>query len=157
MPPVRNIANLEKAAENRSRLLPGGRSLGSAPGLASESRFLLSTNGDEARIPRSIQHAYDQFVGEDPVRVESFEQELFNAELARSLYDLRIRAGLGQRELARRIGTMASVICRLEDAAYRGHSLAMFKRIAAALGKRLELRFVAGRSGERHNQRMRVK
>jgi len=45
------------------------------------------------------------------------------------------------------VGTTASVICRLEDAEYDGHSLAMLRRIAEALGKRVEVRFVsAGRS-----------
>jgi hypothetical protein len=33
------------------------------------------------------------------------------------------------------------VISRLEDADYEGHSLPMLRRIAAALGKRVEVRF----------------
>jgi ribosome-binding protein aMBF1 (putative translation factor) len=100
----------------------------------------------------AIQHAYEQFVEHDSKRVKSFEQELFNAELARKLYDLRTRAGLSQRDLASRVGTTASVICRLEDADYQGHSLAMLKRIAGALGKRLELRFSSG-AGSRQRTR----
>jgi hypothetical protein len=40
------------------------------------------------------------------------------------------------------VDTTASVICRLEDADYEGHSLAMLNRIAAALNKRVEIRFV---------------
>ena len=40
------------------------------------------------------------------------------------------------------IGTTASIICRLEDANYEGHSLAMLNRIAAALNQRVEIRFV---------------
>jgi len=48
------------------------------------------------------------------------------------------------------VGTTASVICRLEDADYSGHSLAMLRRIAAAVGMRVEVRFVAmGKSGRR--------
>jgi hypothetical protein len=43
------------------------------------------------------------------------------------------------------VGTTASVICRLEDADYEGHSLAILRRIGAALGKRVELRFVPAR------------
>ena len=85
----------------------------------------------------ALQHAYDRFVGDDPERVESFEQELTNAEIARKIYDLRTKAGLSQRALAKKVRTTASVICRLEDADYQGHSLAMLKRIAAALDKRL--------------------
>jgi len=47
--------------------------------------------------------------------------------------------------LARLVGTTASVICRLEDADYEGHSLAMLRRIAEALDKRVEIRFVSSR------------
>ena len=44
--------------------------------------------------------------------------------------------------LPKLVGTTASVICRLEDADYEGHSLAMLNRIAAALDKRVEIRFL---------------
>jgi transcriptional regulator with XRE-family HTH domain len=54
-----------------------------------------------------------------------------------------MKAGLTQGELAKLIGTTASVISRLEDADYEGHSLAMLRRIAAALNKRVEIRFVS--------------
>ncbi|MGH8066652.1 MAG: hypothetical protein ACRERE_15735 [Candidatus Entotheonellia bacterium] len=40
------------------------------------------------------------------------------------------------------MGTTASVICRLEDTAYEGHSLAMLHHIAAALDQRVEIRFL---------------
>jgi len=39
-------------------------------------------------------------------------------------------------------GISKSVICRLEDADYDGHSLSLLKRIAEALDKRVEIRFV---------------
>jgi transcriptional regulator with XRE-family HTH domain len=58
---------------------------------------------------------------------------------------LRQRAGLSQAELAKRIGTTQSVISRLEDADYEGHSLAMLNRIAAAVERRVEIRFVPRR------------
>ena len=48
------------------------------------------------------------------------------------IYALRKAAGLSQRALADLVGTTASVICRLEDAEFEGHSLAMLHRIAAA-------------------------
>jgi len=44
------------------------------------------------------------------------------------------------------VGTTASVICRLEDADYDGHSLGMLRRIAAALDKRVQIRFVPVRT-----------
>jgi transcriptional regulator with XRE-family HTH domain len=65
------------------------------------------------------------------------------AEVARTIYRLRNGAKLTQQALAERVGTTASVISRLEDADYTGHSLAMLRRIAAALGRRVEIRFPA--------------
>ena len=55
---------------------------------------------------------------------------------------IRVANGLTQRQLAKLVRTTASVICRLEDADYEGHSLAMLNRIAAALNRRVEIRFV---------------
>ena len=75
----------------------------------------------------------------------SYEQEVFNADLARKIFELRTKAGLSQRELAQRVGTSASAICRLEDADYEGHSVSVLKRIAEALDKRVEIRFASKR------------
>ncbi len=73
-----------------------------------------------------------------------------NLEVAQMIYDARTKAGLSQRELAERIGSGQSVIARLEDADYRGHSLTMLQRIGNALGQQLEVRFVeANRRGPR--------
>ena len=77
-----------------------------------------------------------------PDRIASLEEERANAEVARKIYDLRQEAGLTQRELAKLVGTTASVICRLEDADYEGHSLAMLNRVAAALGMKPRISFV---------------
>ena len=41
---------------------------------------------------------------------------LFDTEVASLVYNLRQKAGLTQRALAKKVGTTASVICRLEDA-----------------------------------------
>ena len=71
------------------------------------------------------------------------EEERANAAIARQICTLREKAGFTQRELARLVGTTASVICRLEDADYEGHSLAMLRRIAGAFDKRVEIRFVS--------------
>jgi DNA-binding XRE family transcriptional regulator len=90
----------------------------------------------------ALQFTYGRYIKGKPEREASFEAELANAEVARKLYDLRTKAGLSQRELAKLVGTTASVICRLEDADYEGHSLAMLRRIAEALNKRVEIRFV---------------
>lgn len=85
---------------------------------------------------------YDRYIGGDPKREKEYEEQVINAEIARKIYRLRTKAGLTQQELANRLGTSKSAICRLEDADYDGHSLSMLKRIAEALDKRVEIRFV---------------
>jgi DNA-binding XRE family transcriptional regulator len=77
-----------------------------------------------------------------PERVAALEKARADDHVARKIVALRAEAGLTQRQLARLVGTTASVICRLEDADYEGHSLAMLNRIAAALNRRVEIRFV---------------
>ena len=51
-----------------------------------------------------------------PERLAALEEARVNDAVARKIYELRTRAGLTQRELAKRVGTTASVICLLEDA-----------------------------------------
>jgi len=53
---------------------------------------------------------------------------------------MRIAARLTQRQLAKKVDPAATVICRFEDADCQGHSRAMLRRIAAAFGKRVEIR-----------------
>jgi transcriptional regulator with XRE-family HTH domain len=47
---------------------------------------------------------------------------------------LREKAGLSQRDLARKLHTSQQNISRLESPAYEGHSLTMLRRVAEALG-----------------------
>ena len=77
-----------------------------------------------------------------PQRIAELAEAEANDTVARKIYGLGKRAGLTQQQLAKLVGTTTSVICRLEDADYQGHSLAMLRRIANALNKRVELRFV---------------
>ena len=83
-----------------------------------------------------------RYVEGDAEMAALVEEERANAEVARQIVDLRTAAGLTQRELAKRVGTSASVICRLENADYAGHSLAMLRRVARALDKRVEIHFL---------------
>ena len=101
----------------------------------------------------ALQYTYDRLIAGDPKQQEYFEQALFDTEVASMIYELRRKAGLSQRGLAKKIGTTASVICRLEDADYEGHSLTMLRRIAAALGKRVEIRFVPATKPKRPRSR----
>ena len=84
----------------------------------------------------------DRMMGSDPGMVRLVEDARTNAEVAQLIYDARTNAKLTQKELAHLIGTTQSVIARLEDADYEGHSLSMLNRIAAALERRVEVRFV---------------
>jgi DNA-binding XRE family transcriptional regulator len=83
-----------------------------------------------------------RFYAGRPSRLKKIEEARANEEIARKIQELRGAAGLTQTKLAKLIGTTASVICRLEDADYEGHSLAMLRRIGGALNQRVEIRFV---------------
>ena len=90
----------------------------------------------------AIEIIHERYFRGKPDMVAMLEEARVNDDIARKIYDLRSSAGLTQRQLAKLIGTTASVICRLEDADYEGHSLAMLNRIAAALNKRVKIEFV---------------
>jgi DNA-binding XRE family transcriptional regulator len=90
----------------------------------------------------AVEVLHGRFYEGKPGRLKSLEEGRANEEIARKIYELRTAAGLTQGQLAKLIGTTASVICRLEDADYEGHSLAMLRRIGGALNQRVEIRFV---------------
>src|ERR1700686_1939687 len=77
-----------------------------------------------------------------PEMLAALEEARANDEVARKIYELRTKAGLTQRQLAKLVGTTASVICLLENADYAGHSLSMLRRLATALDRRVEIHFV---------------
>src|SRR5438094_10144671 len=91
----------------------------------------------------ALEIIYRRFYAGRPKRIAELNDAIANDEVARKIYELRTRAGLTEKQLAKLIGTTASVISRLEDADYEGHSLAMLNRIAAALNKRVKIEFVA--------------
>lgn len=68
-----------------------------------------------------------------------FARALHQIDLVLLVRDMRQDAGLTQTELAKKVGTTQSVIARLEDAEYAGHSLTMLERIATACGVALKL------------------
>lgn len=94
------------------------------------------------RTTDAVEIMHRRYFEGKPKRLQELEEERANAEVARKIYELRQKAGLTQQELAKLVGTTPSVICRLEDADYEGHSLSMLRRVAAALDKRVEIRFV---------------
>ncbi|HEX4133327.1 MAG TPA: XRE family transcriptional regulator [Bryobacteraceae bacterium] len=90
----------------------------------------------------AVEILHRKFYKDNPKRLKELEECRANDEIVRRIYALRTKAGLTQAQLAKLVGTTASVICRLEDADYEGHSVAMLRRIAAALNRRVEIRFL---------------
>jgi len=90
----------------------------------------------------AVEILHRRFFKGQPERLKALEEARADDEVARKIFELRKKAGLTQAQMAKMIGTTASVISRLEDADYEGHSLAMLRRIAAALDKRVEIRFI---------------
>jgi transcriptional regulator with XRE-family HTH domain len=80
-----------------------------------------------------------RYIQDDPGRAAAVERERVSAEVAQMIYDRRTSAGLTQKQLADLLGTKQSVISRLEDADYEGHSLGMLQRVADALDQRLHV------------------
>jgi ribosome-binding protein aMBF1 (putative translation factor) len=98
----------------------------------------------------AVEILHRRFYEGKPKRLAELEEARANDEVARQICTLRIAAGLTQRQLAKLVGTTASVICRLEDADYEGHSLAMLRRIASALKQRVVIRFVPAKPTARY-------
>jgi predicted transcriptional regulator len=73
-------------------------------------------------------------------RIEREEMPMLDAILK-----ARAEAGLTQAQVAERMGTKAPAVARLENALVTGKpspSVATLQKYAAALGKRLEVRFI---------------
>jgi transcriptional regulator with XRE-family HTH domain len=95
------------------------------------------------RKTNGVEILHRRYVGEDAERKASLQEERVNAEVAQTIYELRKDAGLTQKALADLVGTTQSVISRLEDADYEGHSLSMLNRIAKSLNRRVAIHLKA--------------
>ena len=92
---------------------------------------------------RNALEIIDRAVGEDHELRQMIAEENANAAVAQMIYEARKAAGLTQKQLAELVGSQQSVIARLEDANYEGHSLSMLNRIASALNLRLAVEMTA--------------
>lgn len=101
----------------------------------------------EDRTPNAGDLLRRRYVRDDPARGAAVEKERINAEVAQMIYDRRTAAGHTQKQLAELIGTRQSVISRLEDADYDGHSLGMLQRIAEALEQRVRVQMTPADPG----------
>lgn len=70
----------------------------------------------------------------DPDFAERFERAGEAWDVALQLTALREKAGLSQKDLARKLKTSQQNISRLESPSYEGHSLTMLRRVAEILG-----------------------
>jgi ribosome-binding protein aMBF1 (putative translation factor) len=87
----------------------------------------------------------DRVTGKDGGLREKIAEDRLNFRVAQMICEKRVAAGLTQAELAELLDTSQSVVARLENADYEGHSLSMLHRIAEALHGRLEVRIVETR------------
>jgi ribosome-binding protein aMBF1 (putative translation factor) len=96
-----------------------------------------------------IQKILDAITGDDPKLRVAIRKQTRNVVIGEMIYAARVAAGLSQTQLAKLVKTTQSVISRLEDADYEGHTLSMLQRIADALHCRLEVRLVLPKSRKR--------
>lgn len=90
--------------------------------------------GDAIRI-------LDRMIGDDKATRRGVAESSLHIDVAQLVYDARNAAGWTQKKLADRVGTRQSVISRIEDSDYQGHSLSMLQRIAFELGLEVRVRF----------------
>src|SRR5207244_11416321 len=86
---------------------------------------------------------FDLFLEEqlrDPDFAERFKRAGEAWDVALQIAALREKAGLSQKELARKLKTTQQQISRLESPSYEGHSLSMLRRVAHVLNA--QVRFV---------------
>ena len=90
----------------------------------------------------AVKILHKRYIKGNAARRDSVQNEKAKIEIAQQVYELRTKANLTQKQLAVKVGTTQSVISRLEDADYSGHSLKMLRRIAGVLNCRVEVRLV---------------
>ncbi len=85
---------------------------------------------------------FDLFL-EEQLRDSDFAERFKRAgdawDVALQLTALREKAGLSQRDLARKLKTSQQQISRLESSGYEGHSLSMLRRVAKVLHARVRV------------------
>jgi ribosome-binding protein aMBF1 (putative translation factor) len=94
------------------------------------------------RTSDAVEIIHRRYYSGRPNRLAGLDEARSSASVSRRIHELRARAGLSQNQLARLVRTTPSVISRLENDEYRGHSLSMLRRIAAALNACVDVRFL---------------
>src|SRR6267154_558794 len=94
---------------------------------------------------------FDIFLEEqlrDPDFAERFKKAGEAWDVALQIAALRQKAGLSQKDLARKLRTSQQQISRLESPSYEGHSLSMLRRVAAVLGATVRVTLTPKRESE---------
>jgi ribosome-binding protein aMBF1 (putative translation factor) len=93
-------------------------------------------------LTRPTISSFDAYLQEqlrDPDFRRRFEAADCALDVALRLADLRRQRGLTQAQVAEMLGTKQQNISRLENPAYRGHTLSMLSRYARVLGGELRV------------------
>jgi len=90
----------------------------------------------------AVEIMHRRFIKGNKKRLESVEREREKLIIAEQIYELRTKAGLSQKQLAKLVGTKQSVISRLEDTDYNRYSLPTLVKIATVLHRKVEVSFV---------------
>ena len=75
----------------------------------------------------------------DPNFAERFKRAGEAWDVALQIAALREKAGLSQKDLARKLKTSQQQISRIESPSYEGHSLSMLRRVARELNARVRV------------------
>lgn len=87
----------------------------------------------------------------DPAFAARFERAGQAWDVALQIAALRERAGLSQKDLAKRLKTSQQQVSRLESPDYKGHSLSTLRRVAEALHAKVRVVFEpAGKGAGMH-------
>ena len=75
----------------------------------------------------------------DPKIKEAYDSFELDFSIIRQILDKRLKRGISQKDLAKKIGTGQSAISRLESGNYNP-TLSFLKKISEALGSKLEVK-----------------
>ena len=90
----------------------------------------------------SVGEWFDEEEAKRPGFLAEVDEEVERMALARKVKSLRLAAGLSQAQLAKRIGTKAPGVARMESGKFAPR-LGVLHRVASALGVRLRIHFEA--------------
>lgn len=91
-------------------------------------------------VGRSHRAAMTETLDRDPAYLAALQRLMPYEQIAREVIALRMELGVSQEELARKVGTSASAIARLERGNHRP-SVETLRRVAEAMDRELVIEF----------------